>query len=1332
MRIRKRMIAVACAVALLAGITAVEPVAAAKTSKLSLNKSICVMKKGTKVKLKAMISLDQKYKAVKWSSSNWKVASVNWKGVVQAKKKGKATIKVAVGSEKASCRVIVGIPVKKVKVSNKNITLPVGSIASIRAGVLPETASVSKLKYTSKNKEVATVSKNGRVRGVNVGTTRIVVRSTDGTNKSAWVKVVVKQKEEGSKTEPPINVIVNVTVNVPESSNRPGDYSTQKPDDPTDTQKPDDPMDTQKPGDPTDTQKPDDPTDTQKPGVEVTGISLSETEKALNINETLQLTAHITPADAADQGVKWKSSDTGVATVSDQGLVTPEKEGTAEITATTANGRFTATCTVTVSPTAVVSTNKEIVYALSKQHLKTLEVKSDTDKKLTVPAGTYDKVDMVIDLPNGELENNAVFHKIEIKRISENTFFENAVGNIIDILSKKSHIIIGEGADATLTISENSTEVSVENNGNIKKLNIKCEGKVNITGDSDKRIPVEIHADAAVSTTKVLDIDAKEHFDITIRPGAESTKITVDAEIHVPGIFGLGMISVKINATGEVKTVISENVGPDEMAEQVDFNGVVHDVNGDALEGVDIYMVGYCPNYDIQNIESDSDTIRLTTGADGKYSSENKVVTGNYYLLAKKDGYMPVSQQIIITSTYGDTYTNEEIILIPSDWEGKTGNVTGKILDSVQKDLAISGIDVLVRKGKGTFDDKDSAVVETQTNEQGIYLVNDLPAGYYTIKLSDTRTLPEGEENYLSTWINVLIRPGETTIEGAVMSKTLNEGQLRFILSWGSEDSGAAADLDAHLRGPGAYGDRFHTFFSNKSYNSEESHSDLDVDDMDYEGPETTTIYQRVPGVYSYYVHSYTNRYDADSSKLSESSVKVEVYDGNYKQNTYYIPKQAGNVWHVFDYDSNTKTFKTINTVYDERNEWNVGNTIEEYKQGISSDLESIQQYYKTLEAGTGEDIPEKTAAYQKRLEALTDTQESETVKLYYEVYDYREQLYYECYLSCYTEGVYTNNFDWVEGKLTVELNDEDCELTTDVINGWNEAQLTPVTPTESDAWKAFRVVAESGHTRIVHVYKNFNFDYIQLKKAVVGEENLSWGQDNFYSEDDGQYYPCLYMYSDQGTEFEPKDIAFTFSSKSVTVDCDSHKVGGEYTVTIRSEEKERTWVIRKRQLLQIDDGDNKIYKMVLSGASTLYVYADRKMFSDECTITLNGQKCEMYRQKSEPHYSQYSVNAPDGSSYYVYCYPIDYACSLTDVSFSPYVTVEMKQSEQSIIVTAGSPGVTPEELTLNWYNTNAPIGADTKYESVSGEDHIGVIKVTIDGVTDYEKIYKVYFKPYE
>ena len=319
-----------------------------------------------------------------------------------------------------------------------------------------------------------------------------------------------------------------------------------------------------------------------------------------------------------------------------------------------------------------------------------------------------------------------------------------------------------------------------------------------------------------------------------------------------------------------------------------------------------------------------------------------------------------------------------------------------------------------------------------------------------------------------------------------------------------------------------------------------------------------------------------------------------------------------------------------------------------------------------------------------------------------------------------------------MEGKLTVDLNDEDCELTTDAITGWSEAQLSPVTPTDSDAWAAIRVVAESGHTRIVNVYKNFNFDYVELKKAMVGEESLSWSQESYYSEDGGQYYSCLYMYSDQGTEFDLKDVAFTFSSKSVTVESDSHKVEGEYTVTIQSGEKEKTWVIRKRQLPQINDGDNKIYKMVFSGGSSLYVYADKKMFSDECTITLNGQKCEMYRLKSEPHYSQYSVSAPDGSSYYVYCYPIDYACSLTDVSFSPYVTVEMKQSEQSIIVTAGYSGVTPEELTLNWSNTNAPIGADTKYEPVSGEDHIGVIKVTIDGVTDYEKIYKVYFKPYE
>lgn len=68
---------------------------------------------------------------------------------------------------------------------------------------------------------------------------------------------------------------------------------------------------------------------------------------SITVGGTETLVAKVTPDDAFDASVKWKSSDTAVATVDENGKVTAVKAGTADITATTSNGK-TATCTVTV------------------------------------------------------------------------------------------------------------------------------------------------------------------------------------------------------------------------------------------------------------------------------------------------------------------------------------------------------------------------------------------------------------------------------------------------------------------------------------------------------------------------------------------------------------------------------------------------------------------------------------------------------------------------------------------------------------------------------------------------------------------------------------------------------------------------------------------------------------------------------------------------------------------------------------------------------------------------------------------------------------------------
>jgi len=84
--------------------------------------------------------------------------------------------------------------------------------------------------------------------------------------------------------------------------------------------------------------------------VPVTGISLTTSALTLSSGNTSTLTANVTPSTATYKTVIWSSSDPGVASVNN-GVVTAVSAGTAVITASTALGEYTATCTVTVKGT---------------------------------------------------------------------------------------------------------------------------------------------------------------------------------------------------------------------------------------------------------------------------------------------------------------------------------------------------------------------------------------------------------------------------------------------------------------------------------------------------------------------------------------------------------------------------------------------------------------------------------------------------------------------------------------------------------------------------------------------------------------------------------------------------------------------------------------------------------------------------------------------------------------------------------------------------------------------------------------------------------------------
>lgn len=91
-----------------------------------------------------------------------------------------------------------------------------------------------------------------------------------------------------------------------------------------------------------------------------TAIELDKHEARLAIGNTIALNVKVSPQDVNNDKVTWKSSDNGVARVSDDGIVTAVGKGTAKITATTSDGSYLSdVCEITVwQPVTSVSLEK--------------------------------------------------------------------------------------------------------------------------------------------------------------------------------------------------------------------------------------------------------------------------------------------------------------------------------------------------------------------------------------------------------------------------------------------------------------------------------------------------------------------------------------------------------------------------------------------------------------------------------------------------------------------------------------------------------------------------------------------------------------------------------------------------------------------------------------------------------------------------------------------------------------------------------------------------------------------------------------------------------------
>ena len=300
--------------------------------------------------------------------------------------------------------------------------------------------------------------------------------------------------------------------------------------------------------------------------------------------------------------------------------------------------------------------------------------------------------------------------------------------------------------------------------------------------------------------------------------------------------------------------------------------------------------------YSGTNMTTPMSTIK--TDESGKFSFN--VSKGNYTLVISADGYRTLTSN----QTVGDDeikYT-EHILLMDNNQSGfgSAGGIVSNALDG----KGLSNVTIKLRSNwnntSGEYYD-----FRTTTNSSGRYTIEDVPVGYYTVEAS--------LNGYVTGYTNIIVlSDAERTDFDFTITPTLNEDEIRIVLTWGSSPS----DLDSHLIGRTPSDGTFNVYYSDKVYRYDGVEmANLDVDDTSSYGPETITILENIYGTYTYAVHNYSNRNSSGSTALSFSGAVVRVFVGSVQIAEYNVPTdQVGTYWTVFEIAGNGRILP-INTI---------------------------------------------------------------------------------------------------------------------------------------------------------------------------------------------------------------------------------------------------------------------------------------------------------------------------------------------------------------------------------------------------------------------------------
>lgn len=621
---------------------------------------------------------------------------------------------------------------------------------------------------------------------------------------------------------------------------------------------------------------------------------------------------------------------------------------------------------------------KKLEESKKSEDALTITYKSDAKDAIEIPEDTYSNVTLVIDAPNATITNKAKFAKVELKRIASNTWIEKTIGNLIDIMAPNVHIQIPENCSAKISISKaadatvTSSNVKIDNDGQIESLEITSTADVKIGGASTGIVPVQTNAEGvSIATTCPVQVTAEKSMTLDLQGNASTgSSVTVANDSVKADIQGVGKITVTNEETGyqsEVMAEPSQNTSSDPATvSKANLTGSVADTDGQKLSAT-VYAFKYTATATNDKLEDAIKGITVTdhpddvyvtvTNAEGAYAL--KVPYGNYSLVIKADNKASYFRTVVAAEETVDLGQTK----LQKLNAGK-GSIKGIVTDAADGKAVPTGITIRLYAGEDTV--YGAPVAETTTGENGQYKFENVTPGYYTLQFVDLRKTEEAL--YVIASKGAFVKENATITIDQIISKRIDDGQVRFVLHWADEDEEndtVASDLDSHLVGPGVSEDeKFHVYYGCPNYYGDEFHDEdddeddnepdvgLDVDDTEYLGPETITIYKSVNGIYHYYVHNYSDKradsYYNHQTRLATSKPYVEVIRGNVRIAEFNLAETAqGNVWDVCTYNSVTGAVTGVNKTYFNDNDYeNIGEDAAYYQKKTINEKEKYISYF--------------------------------------------------------------------------------------------------------------------------------------------------------------------------------------------------------------------------------------------------------------------------------------------------------------------------------------------------------------------------------------------------